>query len=207
VVEDEMVDVVRLHASVVNPGWRLSLNPYFLGYSILVDIEKRWDALHAAGESPLTVRQKLFEVRRTADDISFLRNYLTLDLMEDLDLFAYGRPCTHPPGQRCAQCEHLVITSREHETVLAALLAPRYNYGVPRIVIRDVLNNTLYLEHLDRATTFPDRRLPPQTLPHSAELSKHPLYFLTGDERGREVALTGRPGERYSKESSAPPIT
>ena len=80
----------------------ISINPYYLGYSILVDIEKRWDALHAAGESPITGRQKLFEVRRTEDDISFLRNYLTLELMQKLDLFAYGRPCTHPPGQHCA---------------------------------------------------------------------------------------------------------
>ena len=188
----EMIEFARLHASVVNPGGRLSLNPYYLGYSILVDIEKRWDALHAAGASTITGRQKLFEVRRTEDDISFLRNYLTLELMEQLDLFAYGRPCTHPPGQHCAQCEHLVITSREHEAVLAALLTPRYNYGVPRIVIRDVLNNTLYLEHLDRTTTFLDRRFAAQTLAYIAELWKHPVYLLTSDERGREVSLTGR---------------
>jgi stage V sporulation protein R len=190
---EEMIEFARLHAGVVNPGGRLSLNPYYLGYSILVDIEKRWDALHAAGESPITGREKLFEVRRTEDDISFLRNYLTLELMEKLDLFAYGRPCTHPPGQRCTQCEHLVITSREQAAVLAALLAPRYNYGVPRIVIRDVLNNTLYLEHLDRETTFLDRRYAAQTLAYIAELWKHPVYLLTSDEGGREVSLTGRP--------------
>jgi stage V sporulation protein R len=188
----EMIEFARLHASVVNPGGRLSINPYYLGYSILVDIEKRWDALHAAGESAITGRQKLFEVRRLEDDISFLRNYLTLELMEKLELFAYGRPCTHPPDQRCVQCEHLVITSREHEAVLAALLTPRYNYGVPRIVVRDVLNNTLYLEHLDRTTTFLDRRFAAQTLAYIAELWKHPVYLLTSDERGREVSLTGR---------------
>ena len=91
------------------------------------------------------------------------------------------------------QCEHVVITSREHEAVLETLLAPRYNYGVPRIVIRDVLNDTLYLEHLDRATTFLDRRFAAQTLAYIAELWKHPVYLLTGDESGREVSLTGRP--------------
>jgi stage V sporulation protein R len=190
---EEMIEFARLHAGVVNPGGRLSLNPYYLGYSILVDIETRWDVMFAAGESPITGRQKLFEVRRTEDDISFVRNYLTLELMEKLGLFAYGRPCTHPPGQRCAQCEHIVLTSREHEAVLAALLAPRYNYGVPRIVIRDVLNNTLYLEHLDRDTTFLDRRFAAQTLTYIAELWKHPVYLLTCDESGREVSLTGRP--------------
>ena len=189
---EEMIEFACLHAGVVNPGGRFSINPYYLGYSILVDIEKRWDALYAAGTSPMTGRQKLFEVRRTEDDISFLRNYLTIELIEKLKLFTYGRPCTHPPGQHCAQCEHVVITSREHEAILEMLLAPRYNYGVPRIVVRDVLNNALYLEHLDRTTTFLERRFAAQTLAYIAELWKHPVYLLTGDEHGKEVSLTGQ---------------
>ena len=85
------------------------------------------------------------------------------------------------------------VHSRERDAVLEALLAPRYHYGVPRIVVQDVVNNTLYLEHLDRATTFLDRRFAAQTLAYIAELWKHPVYLLTGDERGREVSLTGRP--------------
>jgi len=189
---EEMIEFARLHAGVVNPGSRFSLNPYYLGYSILVDIEKRWDALHAAGKSSVTGRQKLFEVRRSEDDISFLRNYLTVELIEKLELFTYGRPCAHPPGQRCAQCERVVITSRDQEAIVEALLAPRYNYGVPRIVIRDVVNNALYLEHLDRDTTFLDRRFATQTLAYIAELWQHPVSLLTNDEHGKEVNLTGR---------------
>src|SRR5574341_1191570 len=192
VAPDEMIDFARLHAGVVNSGARVSVNPYYLGYSILVDIEKRWDALHAAGKSSLTGRQKLFEVRRSEDDISFLRNYLTVELIEKLALFTYGRPCTHPPGQRCAQCERVVITSRDQEAIVEALVAPRYNYGVPRIVIRDVVNNALYLEHLDRDTTFLDRRFATQTLAYMAELWKHSISLLTNDEHGNEVNLTAR---------------
>ena len=52
----------------------------------------------------------------------------------------------------------MVITGRERDAVVEALLAPRYNYGVPRVVIRDALDSGLYLEHLDRDTTFLDRR-------------------------------------------------
>jgi stage V sporulation protein R len=188
----EMIEFARLHAGVVNPGSRFSLNPYYLGYSILVDIEKRWDALHAAKKSALTGRQKLFDVRRSEDDISFLRNYLTVELMEKLELFTYGRPCAHPPGQRCAQCERVVITSRDQEAIVEALLAPRYNYGVPRIVIRDVVNNVLYLEHLDRDTTFLERRFATQTLTYMAELWQHSVSLLTNDEHGDEVSLTAR---------------
>jgi stage V sporulation protein R len=112
--------------------------------------------------------------------------------MEKLELFTYGRPCTHPPGQRCPQCERVVITSRDQEVILEALLAPRYNYGVPRIVIRDVVHNALYLEHLDRSTTFLDRRFATQTLAYMAELWQHPVSLLTNDAHGNEINLTAR---------------
>jgi stage V sporulation protein R len=189
---EEMIEFARLHAGVVNPGGRYSINPYYLGYMILVDIEKRWDQMHAAGETPLTGREKIFAVRRTEDDLSFLRNYLTPDLVQRLNLFAYGSNCTHPPGKPCPQCQTVVITARERDAVVEALLAPRYNYGVPRIVIQEVVNNTLCLEHLDQATTFLDRQYANNTLMYMAELWKHPVHLLTKDEDGRETVLTAR---------------
>jgi stage V sporulation protein R len=190
---EEMIEFARLHAGVVNPGGRYSINPYYLGYTILVDIEKRWDQMHAAGETPLTGREKIFEVRQTEDDLSFLRNYLTPELVQRLNLFAYGSNCTHPPGKQCPQCQTVVITARERDAVVEALLVPRYNYGVPRIVIQEVLNDTLCLEHLDRATTFLDRQYANNTLMYIAELWKHPVNILTHDEDGHETTLTARP--------------
>ena len=87
----------------------------------------------------------------------------------------------------------MVITARERDAVVEALLAPRYNYGVPRIVIQEVVNNTLRLEHLDRATTFLDRQYANNTLMYMAELWKHPVHLLTSDEDGRDTTLTARP--------------
>ncbi|MEE8301281.1 MAG: SpoVR family protein [Candidatus Tectomicrobia bacterium] len=187
---DEMIEFAKLHAGVVNPGGRFSINPYFLGYSILVDIEKRWDKMYENGESSLTGRQKIFEVRRTEDDISFIRNYLTTELVEKLELFAYGANCTHPPGETCPRCQDVVITSRERDAVVQSLLTPRYNFGVPRIVVKDVVNNGLYLEHPDRETTFLDRRYTSETLAYIAELWKHPVHLLTSDEKGKETNLS-----------------
>jgi stage V sporulation protein R len=188
-----MIEFARLHAGVVNPGGRFSVNPYYLGYTMLVDIEKRWDGMHQNGESPITGREKLFEVRSTEDDISFLRNYLTTELVEKLELFGYGSDCTHPPGQNCPRCKDIVITGRERDTVVESLLTPRYNYGVPRIVVRDVANNILMLDHLDRDTTFLDRRYANQTMAYMAELWKHPVHLTTSDEQGKEVVLTVQP--------------
>ena len=87
----------------------------------------------------------------------------------------------------------VVITSRERDAVVEALLAPRYNYGVPRIVVQEVANTTLCLEHLDRATTFLDRQYATHTLAYIAELWKHPVHLLTSDERGQDTILTARP--------------
>jgi stage V sporulation protein R len=193
VAPDEMIEFARLHAGVVNPGGRYQVNPYYLGYTLLVDIEKRWDTFHAAGTSPLTGRQKIFEVRSTEDDLSFLRNYLTAGLVEQLGLFTFGTPCKHPPGQRCDRCRHLVITARERDAVVEALLTPRYNYGVPRIVVQDVTNNVLSLEHLDRSRSYLDRQYATSTLAYIAELWKHPVQLLTSDETGRDATLAARP--------------
>jgi stage V sporulation protein R len=141
----------------------------------------------------MTGRQKLFEVRRSEDDVSFLRNYLTDELMVKLNLFSYGSNCTHPPGQRCANCQDIVITSRERDAVIEALITPRYNYGVPRIVVTDVVNNKLCLEDLNRQTAYLDRHFADQTLAYIAEIWQHPVDLLTSDEQGHDVHLTVQP--------------
>jgi hypothetical protein len=82
----------------------------------------------------------------------------TPELVERLNLCAYGRYFTHSPSQQCLQCQHVVITSRDRDRVVEALLAPRYSSSVPRIVVQDVVNHTLHLEHLDRASTSRDRQ-------------------------------------------------
>src|SRR6185503_13155343 len=83
----------ELHAGVVSPH-KGQLNPYYLGYKIFEDIEKRWDNPTAEerekfGRKGGEGREKLFEVRELDNDISFLRNYLTEELCEELDLFVY----------------------------------------------------------------------------------------------------------------------
>ena len=83
-----------------------------------------------------------------------------------------------------------------------ALLAPRYNYGVPRIVIQAVVNRTLCLEHLDRATTFLDRQYANNTLRYIAELWKHPVHMLTMTRTAaRQPSRPGSTPKRRTGES------
>ncbi|MEK7082537.1 MAG: SpoVR family protein [Patescibacteria group bacterium] len=204
VTPDEMIEFAVLHAGVVNAGGRFHLNPYFLGYKILTDIEKQWDKKRkewlekqAKGEKtegplPLTGREKLFEVRRTEDDISLISNYLTLELTEELMYFTYSDLQPSGPPKPPTKDTQIILKSRDHEAIVSSLIEPRYNYGVPQIVVRDVVNNILYLEHTDRATSFLDRSFASQTLAYIAELWKHPVHILTNDEYGKEVSLTAR---------------
>ena len=82
------------HTQVLRPSPG-SLNPYHVGMKIWEDIEKRWKNPSAAEEMKNSARarktpmEKLFEVREVERDSSFLRRYLTEELMRELNLFEY----------------------------------------------------------------------------------------------------------------------
>lgn len=188
----EMLDFAALHGSVVQPGGGLSVNPYFLGYKILVDVEKRWNAMHAAGESPIDGRAKLFEIRSCEDDFSFIRNYLTQELCESLELYAYGPACSgHRAGKGpCPRCDEIRIESRELEEIVESLLRPRYNYGVPPIVVADVVQGKLYLQHVAGDDRTLDREFAEKTMGYIYQLWKAPVILMTRNERGQPLEFS-----------------
>ncbi|HEY7556795.1 MAG TPA: SpoVR family protein [Candidatus Binatia bacterium] len=84
--------IVR-HTQVLRPHPG-GLNPYHVGMKIWEDIEKRWDHPTPEEEKEFGPRtksgiEKLFEVREVERDSSFLRRYLTEDLLRELNLFEY----------------------------------------------------------------------------------------------------------------------
>ena len=173
----ETIEFARLHSSVVQPGGRLQINPYYLGYKILVDIKERWDAMHAAGDSKQDGYAKLFEVRATENDISFLSNYLTPELAVKLNLFSFG----YQDEER--EDDHdIVIKSRAYDDVLRALLAPHYNYGAPKIVITEVRKGELWLQHEKGSLGDLDQRYAEKTMAYVYELWKSPLVLETTRE-------------------------
>ena len=81
------------HAQVLcpSPG---GLNPYHVGMTVWQDIERRWskpaseeERKSAPAKKP--AKEKLFEVREVERDTSFLRRYLTEELIRELNLFEY----------------------------------------------------------------------------------------------------------------------
>ena len=71
-------EFLKRHNDVVAPILG-GLNPYYIGFNIFQDIEKRYG------------REKLFEVRKNERDSSFIRRYLTKELCQELNLFQYAK--------------------------------------------------------------------------------------------------------------------
>lgn len=72
------LEFLKRHNDVVAPILG-GLNPYYVGFRMFQDIEKRWG------------REKMFEVRALERDNSFLRRYLTKELCDELNLFQYAK--------------------------------------------------------------------------------------------------------------------
>ncbi len=82
----------------------------------------------------------MFEVRELDNDISFLRNYLTEELCEELDLFVY----------QLVDDEDWTVTEKKWERVRDQLAVNMTNFGFPYIEVVDGDydgNRELYLMH------------------------------------------------------------
>ncbi len=135
------------HSQVVRPHPG-QINPYYLGFVLWHDIENRYDEATPAqiAESPdlaRTGRETMFEVREVDRDVSFLRRFLTPEVMRRLDLFEQGK-----------DGEHIVVkavSDEDHwQQVKQTLLRTTGMAGVPVIQIEDADhagNRTLLLRH------------------------------------------------------------
>lgn len=143
--DKEFLEFSELHSGVVSPH-KGSLNPYYIGYRILEDIERRWDNPSAEerrifGRQGGEGRAKIFEVREMDSDVSFLRNYLTEELCEELDLYVMAHDEDEGEWR---------VTEKRWERVRDQLVANMTNFGFPVIVVADGdynRNRELYLRH------------------------------------------------------------
>jgi stage V sporulation protein R len=141
--DQEYLEFARMHAAVLAPS-REALNPYHVGLKILEDVERRWDAPTPAerarlGRAPGGGRAKLFEVRALEGDVGFLRNYLTRELVAELDLYVYR-----------VEGDKLVVAETDWEKTRDALVGAMTNFGVPYVLVEDGDHKKareLYLRH------------------------------------------------------------
>ncbi|MCQ6558634.1 SpoVR family protein [Paenibacillus mendelii] len=171
---EETIEFAKLNSSVVQPS-RHSLNPYYLGLKIFEDIERRWDKptkeeQERLGRQPGLGRDKIFEVRELDSDISFLRNYLTKELVRDLDLYIFEK--------KGAEWK---ITDKGWENIREQLVYSRVNGGFPSIVVADGDHNRvgeLYLTHQFEGVEL-DLKYVERTLPYVVQLWGKSVHLET----------------------------
>jgi stage V sporulation protein R len=138
----EVVDYADHHSGTM-ATYGARLNPYKLGIELLRDIEHRWNTGKFGKEyeecddlqkrrkwdKQLGLgRQKIFEVRRVHNDITFIDTFLTPDFCREHKFFSYAFQ---------EQTEQYVIESREFEKIKQRLLFSLTNFGKPWIYVID----------------------------------------------------------------------
>jgi stage V sporulation protein R len=173
--DNEHIEFANLHSGVVSPQ-KGQLNPYYLGYKIYEDIERRWNEPSAEerekfGRTGNQGREKIFEVRELENDVSFLRNYLTEELCEELDLFVF----------ELIEEEEWTITEKRWEKVRDQLVSNMTNFGFPYLQVEDGDyngNRELYLKHRYEGTEL-DLRYGRKALEHVHALWGRPVHLET----------------------------
>lgn len=152
----EIIDFADKHAGVMQMG-RQNINPYKVGIELMRDIEFRWNTgrfgkdynecqnMHDKANWDLKTnkgQEKIFEVRRSHNDISFIDEFLTADFCNRQQLFTYK---FNPRSNR------MEIDSRDFAAIKQKLLTQLTNFGQPIIQVEDANYNNrreLLLRHI-----------------------------------------------------------
>lgn len=138
----EIIDFADKHAGVMAMS-KQNINPYKVGIELMRDIEYRWDtgkfgkeynecqSLYEKENWDLKLgqgREKIFEVRRTHNDITFIDEFLTPEFCNRQQLFTYK---FNPRSNR------MEIDRRDFEAIKQKLLTALTNFGSPVIDVID----------------------------------------------------------------------
>lgn len=173
--QDMFVSAIKSHSDVVRPyaaddQYSLAINPYHLGFSI-------WEELIA--QRGIDVAR---QVCKEEDDFGFIRNYLTKELAEKLNLFVFE---AHEHGE-------IRLAARDIHAVQEAILAPKFNYGAPQIAVTQMeQDGSLRLAHnyqsdgrgleLERAH---------RVLEYVAKCWRRPVIMETVDANGKVRSIS-----------------
>jgi stage V sporulation protein R len=138
----ELIDYADHHSGTMATSSR-RLNPYKLGIELLRDIEHRWNTGQFGAEweecDDLETkrnwnrdvglgREKIFEVRKIHNDITFIDTFLTPEFCVRHKLFSFNYQ---------DQSKNYVIESREFQKVKDRLLHGLTNFGKPWIYVQN----------------------------------------------------------------------
>jgi stage V sporulation protein R len=194
--DSEVIDFADQHAGTLaqSPG---QLNPYKIGIELFREIEERWnkgkfgrdyddcDDLETRRRWDRKLglgRQKIFEVRRIYNDVTFIDAFLSEDFCERLKLYVYGYD---------SRSGRHVIQSKDWKKVKEKLLFSLTNLGQPLIEVVEANHGNrgeLYLKH--RFSGVPlDLEKARDTLRNLHRLWRRPVHVETVED-GRDRLLS-----------------
>jgi stage V sporulation protein R len=194
--DGEVIDYADHHSGTVG-GSRLRLNPYKLGLELFRDIEDRWNKGRFGKEyeecEDLAIREnwdldlglgqeKIFEVRRLYNDLTFVDTFLTDDFCRQQKLFVYAKEEKNPTW---------VIKTREFDKIKALILNGLTNLGSPQIRVLDgnfENRGELLMEHAHEGRDL-KWNFAEETLTNLHLLWKRPVHVETTKE-GKKVRLS-----------------
>lgn len=196
----EVVDFADQHAGTMamSPG---RLNPYKIGIEMFREIEDRWNKGRFGKEyeacDDLQVRkkwdrklgmgrQKIFEVRRIYNDVTFIDAFMDEDFCERLKLYVYGYD---------SRTGRHVIVDRDWRKVKQRLLNSLTNLGQPIVHVTDANyanRGELYLAHRFEGIPL-DAEKARDTLRNLYRLWRRPVHLETlVEDRGRLLSYDGQ---------------
>jgi len=148
------LEFLKKHNEVIRP-LKSSINPYYIGFKIFEDLNNKFGP------------EKIFEVRQTERDQSFIRRYLTEELCSEMNLFEYVTA-----GNDFMVSE---VSDDEGWKIIRDTLCNTVGIGsIPTILVSDwnQKDNTLVLKH-----EFDGREL---ELSYTYETLKHLVDLWNG---------------------------
>lgn len=182
----EIIEFADKHAGVMYMS-KQNINPYKIGIELMRDIEYRWNRGMFGKEYNECVdmkeklnwdrklglgKQKIFEVRKSHNDISFIDEFLTPEFCERQQLFTYKY------NPRSGRFE---IDSKDFLAIKQKLLSSLTNFGQPIIEVEDgnyMNRKELLLSHVHYGVDL-DAGFANETLRNLYAIWKRPVNLKT----------------------------
>jgi stage V sporulation protein R len=190
----EIIEFADKHAGVMAMS-RQQINPYKVGIELMRDIEYRWNRgmfgkeynectdMHEKLKWDRKLglgREKIFEVRKSHNDISFIDEFLTPDFCERQQLFTYKY------NPRSGRFE---IDSKDFQAIKQKLLSQLTNFGQPIIEVEDgnyMNRKELLLNHVHYGVDL-DVNFASETLRNLYAIWRRPVNLKTTYEEKEVV--------------------
>jgi stage V sporulation protein R len=176
--------------SLVKAKSKYSMNPYLVGSEMWLDIEKRWNKGQYGTEwegcvdaerkknwdtGEMNGLKKIHKILRTYSDWSFMNDFLTADLIRELQLYLYKAQ------KSILYTKQVVITDHKVEEIRQLIVKSFAHSGIPKIEVADGNGHgkgTLLLKHSHIGPDL-DKEYAEKTLEHIAWLWGEDVELIT----------------------------